>query len=445
MNKIEEISNLYTICEKQLETSDNGVISFTNLEFNFEFDIDYLLKYLKRTCHYDKLEKLSFQNCVFRQKLTLTTNGKNTMDYAFSFDDTHFFDEVILSDIELTQDVDFIKCIFEKDVFFTESIFRRYLKLNKSIFKSDVNFDHSLFEKSIVLSRTINDRVQFKGNVDFSGATLNDARFWDLVFEKDVKLYNTRFNSHLFFNRTKIEGKISFGSVDVFGEAKYKGNIYFDQAVINEISIDNLFVDTSFRLNEAKISNIKIDNSIFSKTPLSLSGVTIRNVQDEQTARILKNEAIKSSNHVLAIEMRAKEHNLLRKRLPWKNAKDKIILSLNHCSNDHGTNWFKGVLFTIISWLLFFSIFVLIRDGYSFSWNDNFVFIFTSPLFWQEAINFLWLPEGLKGLIDDNSIFSENIAWWRMLAGAFFFLAGKIAIAYGMFQTVSAFRKYVRS
>ena len=57
--------------------------------------------------------------------------------------------------------------------------------------------------------------------------------------------------------------------------------------------------------------------------------------------------------------------------------------------------------------------------------------------FWPDAFEFLWLPQGIKKLSDSTA----NLSWFTIPIVAFFII-GKILIAYGVFQTVSAFRKH---
>ncbi|MDL2215448.1 hypothetical protein LJC00_04595, partial [Dysgonomonas sp. OttesenSCG-928-M03] len=81
-----------------------------------------------------------------------------------------------------------------------------------------------------------------------------------------------------------------------------------------------------------------------------------------------------------------------------KNIGDIIILKLNFWSNTHGLNWAKAVLFTLVSWIVFFSLYVMIRDGYSFELYENNICLLSQKTFWKEAVDFLWLPEGVDSI-----------------------------------------------
>lgn len=61
--------------------------------------------------------------------------------------------------------------------------------------------------------------------------------------------------------------------------------------------------------------------------------------------------------------------------------------------------------------------------------------IFFNPTYWKEVIGYLWLPnlDDFKVLLNDN-----NVSVWSYSC----FIIGKIFIAFGIYQTISAFRKY---
>lgn len=110
---------------------------------------------------------------------------------------------------------------------------------------------------------------------------------------------------------------------------------------------------------------------------------------------------------------------------------DLLSLWLNKYSNNFGISWKRGVCFTITVWVIFFSIFVMLRDG----WGCHFIWADSNYL--NEAVSYLWLPSGLDKLVlSDSSCFISN--WFRILI----FILGKILIGYGIYQTISAFRKF---
>ena len=113
------------------------------------------------------------------------------------------------------------------------------------------------------------------------------------------------------------------------------------------------------------------------------------------------------------------------------NKQDKLLLWFNKNSNIFGTDWVVGINFTILVTLVAYII-----------------ILYSSP-------NLLFLPnlEGvgnfLKGLVDilnltdwnDITILGEKLTTWQYI----FLFIGRIFVAYGVYQTVQAFRKFGKS
>lgn len=423
-NNLNEVLAYFSEKTKEEDKLHIHSIMISGCIFKFELDLDMLLSNF--LWKWPNAKAIIFIDILFEKKVDLITFDKKEIEITLNFNESLFKDEVNINGHIFKRDVSFVKCTFEKKALFQENLFKQYFRLSGTTFISDVSFGYSELNKTAFFSGN-EDRVLFKGDVTFWGAIIRDARFWDFIFEKDVNFVNTMFECPVFFNRSIFKGKVEFGSVETMGKTIFNGNIYFDQAVINEILLTNILFDTYITFNNATINKIKIDNVIFNRGALSLSGTTIKSVTDEQSARILKIEAIKASNQYVALDLKAKELRLLNRYLPWnyKNLKEKIVLTFNWLSNDYGQNWIRGVLFTIISWIIFFSLFIIVRDG----WGET--FIWSDSQYLTEAANFFWILSGISGL-------GENVNWIRFIL----FFLGKISIGYGIYQTISAFRKY---
>ena len=107
-----------------------------------------------------------------------------------------------------------------------------------------------------------------------------------------------------------------------------------------------------------------------------------------------------------------------------------LLLLLNFCSNGFGLKWVQGILFTMTIALLFFILInffgietpIFIID---FKFN-NFGEVWKGYL---NILNVLNFRDKLDGI--------ELNAWGESL-----FFVSKIFLSYGIYQTVSAFRKY---
>jgi hypothetical protein len=425
-NKQEDIISYFSEKTKDENKFQVHSIYISDCIFQFELDLNLLLSSL--LYEWPNARYIGFANATYMKKVELMTHNKDEIDILLDFSNSHFLEEVDIHGYMFKRDVNFITCVFEKKTIFQENTFKQYFRLFGSSFNTDVIFAYSELN-NIVLFSNDKDIVQFRGNVNFWGAKFKICKFWDFVFEKDVYFNNVIFDGPVFFNRTVFQGKVEFGSVETIGKTEFKENVYFNQAIINEISFTNILFDVYVSFNEATIKKIKVDNVVFNKTALSLSGTTIDNVADEQSARLLKYEAIRASNQYMALELKAKELRLLNKHLPLslKNLKEKIVLTSNYLSNDYGQDWIRGIIFTIVSWIIFFSLFIIIRDG----WGNT--FIWSESYYLKEAANYFWILNGMEG-------FGSKTNWVEFII----FFLGKIFIGYGIYQTISAFRKYGR-
>jgi hypothetical protein len=149
----------------------------------------------------------------------------------------------------------------------------------------------------------------------------------------------------------------------------------------------------------------------------------------------LKNQANSRNDQINALEYRRKELISFKAELKKSNGnkKERFVLWINEISNEHGLNWLRSVWFTLISWVISYCLFSAFRC------NLSGTFVLFEKSYWKEAISFLWLPQGISELTEG---LNRNQHWINSLFMVMFFLLGKILVAYGIFQTISAFRKH---
>lgn len=117
-------------------------------------------------------------------------------------------------------------------------------------------------------------------------------------------------------------------------------------------------------------------------------------------------------------------------------SQDGFLLLANYISNNHGLSWRRGVIFTLFTALCFFVLInrTLPENERLFTWG------------WKNLDSFLGvLKLYLKMLNPLNALKSEAI-FGRELKGDswFIFYFSQIVIAFGIYQTVAAFRKFRR-
>ncbi|OJZ05789.1 hypothetical protein [Sphingobacterium sp. 40-24] len=122
-----------------------------------------------------------------------------------------------------------------------------------------------------------------------------------------------------------------------------------------------------------------------------------------------------------SVEYRALELNYLRRTK--SNEADRMLLLLNEVSNWHGRNWLLGVFFTLIAGMISFV-------GYQASLR---IFAFCDLNWPADYIRYIATYPKLQ--LDG---YAENANFLTDIAR----LIGIIFMGYGIFQTISAFRKY---
>ncbi len=124
-----------------------------------------------------------------------------------------------------------------------------------------------------------------------------------------------------------------------------------------------------------------------------------------------------------SVEYRALELNYLRRTK--SNEADRMLLLLNEISNWHGRNWLLGVFFTLIAGMISFVAYQASLHMFAFcdlNWLGDYIrYIATYPKLQLDGYT-------------ENANFLTDIAR----------LFGIIFMGYGIFQTISAFRKYSR-
>lgn len=112
--------------------------------------------------------------------------------------------------------------------------------------------------------------------------------------------------------------------------------------------------------------------------------------------------------------------------------REKLLLWFNKNSNEFGGNWVAGINFTIFVVLITYS-FILLPI------SCNLKFSLTSA----GVSNFLKSLVDILNLTDWNemTIFGEKLTNWQYI----FLFIGRIFVAYGVYQTIQAFRKFGKS
>ena len=363
------------------------------------------------------------------------------------------------------RDVNFKNCHFKKNVCFEKGV--KIVKVSNkdsetdlfeetnqitNIFDVNVTFENNCEFDSELNLENINFRGKFRihdcflNELNFKNTTFDNlADFWKTKFKKPVIFYKTDFNSTVVFSMAKFSKNVLFtysllGGKAIFARTKFKKGFDVSQAVISgDLQLFNL----KFVLHKYKNIYKGDDDEIFQNCIDTDAVIPL--VNKVHTFQILKKAFIDNGNYSDSILMQREEKKALREltkeRIKDRNTKDvnlgdKYILWLNRWSNNYQSDFRNGILFTIIVTLLFGSATLIFTE----SFHNNFHFCsceFNEQVFIKGIkffVNFFNPTRSLDYLNSLNPIYFG-------IAYLFDFL-GRIAVSYGIYQTVQAFRKF---
>lgn len=332
----------------------------------------------------------------------------------------------------------FSECLFNK-----KFIIRKFLDLNLNDFYIEFSFCKCM--DVLKISEMKLNILDFINNNEFEDSIfIENSNFGTLIFygdklKKELHIKNCQFTEFCFHYSTSpsyffIE-ECSFKDFSFLSSKLNVLNIIHfktDQIKIQYCDIINMrcstaLVNTYCEFFSCSMNTLFFESFLLLNQQIIFYNLNIKNMNRE-VARTLKNEAYKRNNNILGTEYKVLEMDEYRKEVAnFKTLGTYFLLSLNKWSNNYGISWVRGIFFILICWVIFFSLFVQFRDGFGghFIWND--------PAYIKEAISYLWLLDGI------NEISKCEIVNWPM---AVCFVLGKILIAYGIYQTISAFRRF---
>ena len=197
-----------------------------------------------------------------------------------------------------------------------------------------------------------------------------------------------------------------------------------------------------------------------------------------ETYRIIKSNFYSQNNKIEALKFSKKEILVYEKEVKSLST-DKILLLANKFSNNYGTNWVKGLLFTMLSGFITYSTILYIEEKVNSTYSILLIcllfvvimsktenikeilqkvsFVFFCCLYvtilcscnTPFAINWeLFIEHYLKVLnvIDLKPFEKEENSIFNLSGLSYLFLfIGRIFIGYGYYQTIQAFRKFGKS
>jgi hypothetical protein len=435
-----------------------------------------------------------FHQTIFH-KLAIFENS--TFEGNANFCRCNFKDYSSFHGTKFNGQFDFTSCKFEKmanfsntkfnvhEVKFDNSIFKGEFKVSEMIFlneeehqkprqptNADLSFRDCTFHKKADFSNLNLERV-----CNFSGSEFFDeTTFINSCFKKKLILGNCKIHNHLYlrtdntqapsfddfecstFESISLRNSILYGRIDIetckittlqgnFMNIKNEAILRLSDSTVDKIQfacINNRGILTFEEKN--KIEQFSLENS-YSSGSIIIDRSLMNAVTDRKTTNLIKDSAVRNNNHIIALDFKAKEMEFLKNETT-KWSQTGILLRLNKLSNRHGNDWWRAVIFTLACWIGFYLLFLSIaRIDIIYLWLNGQTVDYTFKLDISNAFKFLWsinLTDIINPYINNLKTNSLNdIRYWFQIAAAVLILIiGKISIAYGIYQTISAFRKY---
>lgn len=427
INSLVEITNNSI---KKLEIENNITQSdFVFLDGLYEFII--LEGEFKKSIAFEgniSVENVVFESCTFHKRIDIK-EGK--YDFFF-FSRSYFLGLILINSYNLLKkthnylsfnQISLHSCTFDKDITITT-------KGLKHLYLSNNNFKQLI---SVNAYNVNNDREALV-NINFSGTNQGNTFFENInadIFLSGINFGNINFKNFssyiLSINEFNNKGIISFNNIksanilaiidSIIGNTEFSGvdvNLFKEIVIANSNLLGINFSNYPFRIHSYS-TNPNIGYGIKDKEKWNNN---FKNVYNQ-----LKKVASNRGDIDTAIKYQALEYKYLKREKGFSF--DKILLLFNQYSNNFGQSWSRGILFTLLTGLVFFKFYTM-ANGITF---------INTPFWAQYIIYISSFPKLELDLQTSEPYWLSSLIVWL----------SRIFISYGIYQTISAFRKYGKS
>lgn len=355
------------------------------------------------------------------------------------FIDCEFLESILFcKGVQLVQEVDDNN---EEPDLFNEAetnVFNESVTFKGCDFQAQIQFDDIIFNNKF---RMHNCSVN---NASFRNTTFNSlADFWLTTFNKDIIFYKTDFNKTTVFSMATFIGNVLFtyslfAAKVIFARTKFNKGVDLSQSIISGKLQP---FDLQFNFKEFRAEYVGKDDMTFQNYVDRDAIIPL--VNKVHTFQVLKKAFQDIGNYSDSILMLREEKRALKKLVKHKlknknpdtNKGDKWILNLNRISNHYQSDFRNGIWFTLGVTIVFGLLTLVFTEEFQrhFCWGCKFdKEAFTKGV--KFLFNFL-NPARRITYLDSFDLRFYGIAY-------LFDFIGRIAVGYGFYQTVQAFRKY---
>ncbi len=212
-------------------------ISFAESIFNSEIT----------SFQFSKIYDGTFYKTEFRENVLFDSFGNNpkTEIQNTSFKKAIFNKQANFQQVLFFNNILFENTLFKGDTFFLEAKFyqinnninneyKNKLQENNDIKeKSEVNFKKCNFVGNIYFSEAV-----FETDVDFSGSQFNTISFGNAIFDRNVRFHKTTFNNNIVFFNTSFNKLVEFYRAHFYKPIQFHFTDFLDRAIFSSTEFD---------------------------------------------------------------------------------------------------------------------------------------------------------------------------------------------------------------
>ncbi|MDT0676461.1 pentapeptide repeat-containing protein [Autumnicola musiva] len=376
--------------------------------------------------------KVLIENKIFNFNVVIPGDTLPIHFKDCEFNETISFSPAIISkDVNRLEDIE----LYEKseDNFFDieEDVeIRNEIRFSDNCeFKKEINLEEVTFNAKFLIHDSKVELIKFN-NTKFQSL----ADFWKTTFKNRVIFYKSDFNATAVFSMATFEENALFtysllGGKSIFSRTQFKKGVDLSQAII---SGQLKFFDLKINYSDFKSRYFHKDNKGYQNAIDNQGDIPLVNKQE--TFRLLKHYSSINGDGISGSRFKVLEYRSFHK-LIWiqsfchghrlvSNLANIPMMFLNRISNNYGSNFWLASIFTVGFAGLFLNGMLFNIGGFDYTWNyENWQWkrlaIILNPL---HKVNELKLGDSQELYILD--------------------FISRIAVGYGIYQTVQAFRKY---
>ena len=248
---------------------------------------------------------------------------------------------------------------------------------------------------------------------DFSKITILEDIKCNLLSKSNLNLKNCSFSGKTEFSNN------NFKDIRLIG-TDFKGTTYFQNVSTDELSIDKTDFSGETFFEGFDIVSLNSTNRYSLNTLKKLLEKSGNKIDSD---RLRSAELVAYKNEL--------EQKIRKKREVNKDLSDYIILYVGAFFSKNGNSWSQAILRTFLGAFLFYSlIFIIFFSSNEFSFTLESINSFFASFF-----RFLTVPSFENPFAPKKEYFTNSICFVLLIFG-------KIYIAIGLYETITAFRKF---